>query len=119
MHIIIKMPPIGYWSILSIANELTVVCKGALDLTNVELLRDEIAGAVVTHAAESVILDWTRVDFVDSRALALPLALRRTFSFPIIIRVIADSQPARVLKMTSLDRVFSVDFVPNTEPSGK
>ena len=109
------MSPQGYWSILSIAAELTIVCKGSLDQTNAQKLRDDIKAAVETQAVKSVVLDWVRVDFVDSQALAIPLDLRRTWNFPITLRVAVDSQPARVLKMSSLDAVFTTDFVPTGE----
>lgn len=86
------------------------VLHGEVDLHVAPELRDRLAGAI-EDGAELVVLDLSRVGFIDSMALGVLLgALKRLRPRGGELRlVVPRTELRRIFEITLLDRVFTLD----------
>lgn len=88
-----------------------IASAGNIDIDTTPRLRESLREAIQTETDTSLTVDLTSVDFIDSAGLgALVWAHKQLAaqdrSLSLVIR--QDGQVARVMRMTGLDRLFSI-----------
>jgi anti-sigma B factor antagonist len=98
---------------------LVLEVAGELDLTSVGRLADPILVHISRNEPTQLILDLTRVDFIDSAGLALFVDARNRLSSnerQLYLILASARQPERVLKLVRFDTimklVYSLDEIP-------
>ncbi len=88
-----------------------VEAAGEVDLTTAPQLREELLGAVGDAEKCGVIVDLSKVDFIDSAGLALLVEARKRL-FPegrtLSILLAPGRQPERVLKLGRFDTIMTL-----------
>ena len=97
--------------------------SGELDLTTVAMLRDPLLSLAAKSASPHLIVDLSRVDFIDSAGLALLVEARKRLaadSRSLALVISPGRQPERVLRLVRFDTimrlVYSLDDIPDAEP---
>jgi len=86
---------------------------GEVDLTTAPQLREALMAAVGVTEGHSVIVDLSRVDFIDSAGLALLVEARKKLSPQgRVLNVLLTSgrQPERVLKLGRFDTIMTLAY---------
>jgi anti-sigma B factor antagonist len=104
----------------TIDSQVIVEVRGEVDVHSAPQLRDRLT-QVIDGGNKSVVVDLTRLSFIDSTGLgALVAALNHAKGTEAALRVVCSSE--RVLKLfriTGLDEVFSIyDTVPRAVAAG-
>jgi anti-anti-sigma factor len=89
---------------------VTVRCVGEVDLSTCNRLR-EAADAAVDGGARRVLIDLTRVSFIDSNGLRCLLELQRRCELravSLIVEVAAGGPALRSFEMTGTDGKFNI-----------
>ena len=84
---------------------------GEVDLTTAPQLREALLGAVGASAKSSVVVDLSKVDFIDSAGLALLVEARKRLSpegRTLSILLTPGRQPERVLKLGRFDTIMTL-----------
>jgi anti-sigma B factor antagonist len=84
---------------------------GEVDLTTAAQLREALLAAVGTSAQSSIIVDLSKVDFIDSAGLALLVEARKRLSpegRTMSILLAPGRQPERVLKLGRFDTIMTL-----------
>jgi anti-sigma B factor antagonist len=84
---------------------------GEVDLTTAAQLREALLAAVGTSAQSSIIVDLSKVDFIDSAGLALLVEARKRLSpegRTLSILLSPGRQPERVLKLGRFDTIMTL-----------
>ena len=84
---------------------------GEVDLTTAPQLREALLGAVGDTEASGVIVDLSKVDFIDSAGLALLVEARKRLSpngRTLSILLTPGRQPERVLKLGRFDTIMTL-----------
>ena len=84
---------------------------GEVDLTTASHLREALLGAVNGEEKSSVIVDLSKVDFIDSAGLALLVEARKRLSpegRTLSILLTPGRQPERVLKLGRFDTIMTL-----------
>jgi anti-sigma B factor antagonist len=84
---------------------------GEVDLTTAAQLREALLAAVGASAQSSVIVDLSKVDFIDSAGLALLVEARKRLSpegRTLSILLSPGRQPERVLKLGRFDTIMTL-----------
>ncbi|MGO8670340.1 MAG: STAS domain-containing protein [Capsulimonadaceae bacterium] len=114
------------------AAQLTVNCRGTekgslieavgeVDLTTVLQLREPVLTAVNGADRASVIVDLSRVDFIDSAGLALLVEARKRLApdgRSLHILLTPGRQPERVLRLGRFDTIMNLAYDLNEIPPG-
>lgn len=97
--------------------------SGELDLTTVAMLRDPLLGQATKSQAPNLIVDLSRVEFIDSAGLALLVEARKRLaaeSRTLVLVLSPGRQPERVLRLVRFDTimrlVYNLDEIPS-EPA--
>ena len=97
--------------------------SGELDLTTVAMLRDPLLSQATKSQAANLIVDLSRVEFIDSAGLALLVEARKRLaaeSRTLTLVLSPGRQPERVLRLVRFDTimrlVYNLDEIP-TEPA--
>jgi anti-anti-sigma factor len=86
---------------------------GEVDLTTVSLLREPLLSRVSKNPASNVIVDLTRVDFIDSAGLALLVEARKrlaTDGRSLYLIIAPGRQPERVLRLVRFDTIMKLVY---------
>jgi anti-anti-sigma factor len=86
---------------------------GEVDLTTVSLLREPLLSQVSKNPASNVIVDLTRVDFIDSAGLALLVEARKrlaTDGRSLYLIIAPGRQPERVLRLVRFDTIMKLVY---------
>ena len=86
---------------------------GEVDLTTVLQLREPVLEAVNGAQKNPVIVDLSRVDFIDSAGLALLVEARKRLApdaRPLHILLTPGRQPERVLRLGRFDTIMSLAY---------
>ncbi len=86
---------------------------GEVDLTTVLQLREPVLEAVNSADKSPVIVDLSRVDFIDSAGLALLVEARKRLapdSRPLHILLTPGRQPERVLRLGRFDTIMNLAY---------
>lgn len=86
---------------------------GEVDLTTAPQLREALMAAVGTEESLSVIVDLSRVDFIDSAGLALLVEARKKLSPQgrvLNVLLTPGRQPERVLKLGRFDTIMTLAY---------
>ena len=84
---------------------------GEVDLTTAALLREALLAAVAGTEKTRVIVDLSKVDFIDSAGLALLVEARKRLSpegRTLSILLTPSRQPERVLKLGRFDTIMTL-----------
>ena len=82
--------------------------EGELDLASADRLREALAGPI-RDGAGGVVVDLAKCSFVDSSGLAVLLEAQKALEDSSRFVILApDTQPRRLLRMTSVDTVLRV-----------
>jgi anti-anti-sigma factor len=84
---------------------------GEVDLTTAPQLREELLAAVGHPDKSAVIVDLSKVDFIDSAGLALLVEARKRLSpegRTLSVLLTAGRQPERVLKLGRFDTIMTL-----------
>ena len=99
--------------------------SGELDLTTVAMLRDPLLSQATKSQAPNLIVDLSRVEFIDSAGLALLVEARKRLaaeSRTLALVLSPGRQPERVLRLVRFDTimrlVYNVDEIPS-EPAAE
>lgn len=90
-----------------------VSAVGEVDLTTVGSLREPVLTAIASSETSSVIVDLTRVDFIDSAGLALLVEARKLLapeSRSLYVLLTPGRQPERVLKLGRFDSIMQLSY---------
>lgn len=90
-----------------------VEAVGEVDLTTAPQLRESLMTAVNGVEKSSVIVDLSRVDFIDSAGLALLVEARKKLSpegRTLSILLTPGRQPERVLKLGRFDTIMTLAY---------
>ncbi len=93
-----------------------VEAVGEVDLTTAPQLRENLMAAVHGAAKSPVIVDLSRVDFIDSAGLALLVEARKMLSpegRTLNILLTPGRQPERVLKLGRFDTIMTLAYTLN------
>ncbi len=86
---------------------------GEVDLTTAPQLREALMAAVNSSDKTSVIVDLSRVDFIDSAGLALLVEARKRLSpegRTLNVLLTPGRQPERVLKLGRFDTIMTLAY---------
>ena len=86
---------------------------GEVDLTTVLQLREPVLAAVNSLEKNPVIVDLSRVDFIDSAGLALLVEARKRLApdaRPLHILLTPGRQPERVLRLGRFDTIMNLSY---------
>lgn len=86
---------------------------GEVDLTTAPLLREPLMEAVNSAEKSPVIVDLSRVDFIDSAGLALLVEARKRLApegRTLHILLTQGRQPERVLKLGRFDTIMNLAY---------
>jgi len=86
---------------------------GEVDLTTVSLLREPLLSQVTKSPASNVVVDLTRVDFIDSAGLALLVEARKrlaTDGRSLYLVIAPGRQPERVLRLVRFDTIMKLVY---------
>jgi anti-sigma B factor antagonist len=86
---------------------------GEVDLTTVPRLRELVLAAVNNVSDKSVIVDLSRVDFIDSAGLALLVEARKRLapdSRTLHVLLTPGRQPERVLRLGRFDIIMNLAY---------
>ncbi len=86
---------------------------GEVDLTTAPLLREPLMAAVNSGEKSPVIVDLSRVDFIDSAGLALLVEARKKLSpegRTLSVLLTPSRQPERVLKLGRFDTIMTLAY---------
>ena len=93
--------------------------SGELDLTTVAMLRDPLLSHATKGGDANLIVDLTRVEFIDSAGLALLVEARKRLaadSRTLALVLSPGRQPERVLRLVRFDTimrlVYNLDEIP-------
>jgi len=92
---------------------------GEVDLTTVLQLREPVLNAVNSADRSAVIVDLSRVDFIDSAGLALLVEARKKLapdSRALHILLTPGRQPERVLRLGRFDTIMNLAYDLNEIP---
>jgi len=96
--------------------------SGELDLTTVAMLRDPLLSLAAKSLSPHLIVDLSRVDFIDSAGLALLVEARKRLaadSRSLALVISPGRQPERVLRLVRFDTimrlVYSLQDIPDAE----
>lgn len=115
---------------LNVASRLTekgalIEAVGEVDLTTARLLHEPLMDAVNGPENLPVIVDLSRVDFIDSAGLALLVEARKRLApegRPLHVLLTQGKQPERVLKLGRFDTImalaYGLDTLPDYQESG-
>jgi anti-anti-sigma factor len=90
-----------------------VSAVGEVDLTTVGTLRDPVISAVTSTDTPAVVVDLTKVDFIDSAGLALLVEARKLMapdSRTLYVLLTKGRQPERVLKLGRFDTIMQLSY---------
>ena len=90
---------------------MVVEAAGEVDLTTAAQLREELLAAVGHADKPSVIVDLSKVDFIDSAGLALLVEARKRLApdgRTLSILLAPGRQPERVLKLGRFDTIMTL-----------
>ncbi|HEY3330294.1 MAG TPA: STAS domain-containing protein [Capsulimonadaceae bacterium] len=94
--------------------------SGELDLTTVAMLRDPLLSQATKGGTANLIVDLTRVEFIDSAGLALLVEARKRLaaeSRTLALVLSPGRQPERVLRLVRFDTimrlVYNIDEIPS------
>jgi anti-sigma B factor antagonist len=90
-----------------------VEAVGEVDLTTAVQLREPLMEAVNSSEKSSVIVDLSRVDFIDSAGLALLVEARKRLApdaRTLHILLTPGRQPERVLKLGRFDTIMNLAY---------
>ena len=93
-----------------------VEAVGEVDLTTAPQLRESLMAAVNGAEKTAVIVDLSRVDFIDSAGLALLVEARKKLSpegRTLNILLTPGRQPERVLKLGRFDTIMTLAYTLN------
>jgi anti-sigma B factor antagonist len=96
-----------------------VEAVGEVDLTTAPQLREPLMEAVVGTQKTTVIVDLSRVDFIDSAGLALLVEARKRLApegRTLNILLTPGRQPERVLKLGRFDTIMNLAYDFNDLP---
>ena len=88
---------------------LVLDVSGELDLTTVAMLRDPLLAQAATVRLSNLIVDLTRVEFIDSAGLALLVEARKRLaseSRTLTLILSPGRQPERVLRLVRFDTIM-------------
>jgi anti-anti-sigma factor len=92
-----------------------VVCvlEGDLDVMSAAAVQSVLVEAARKSGKTALILDMTKLDFMDSAGLALLIFLYKSTDIvsSVHLKAAAKSQPERVLKIGCFDRLMTLDVV--------
>ena len=97
-----------------------VEAVGEVDLTTVQTLRETVLQSVKNPVNVAVIVDLTRVDFIDSAGLALLVEARKELSQSsrtLHILLAQGRQPERVLRLGRFDTIMNLAYDISDIPS--
>jgi anti-anti-sigma factor len=86
---------------------------GEVDLTTVNQLREPVLEAVNNGSKSAVIVDLSRVDFIDSAGLALLVEARKRLApdaRALHILLTPGRQPERVLRLGRFDTIMNLAY---------
>lgn len=86
---------------------------GEVDLTTAPQLREALMAAVNDQEKSSVIVDMSRVDFIDSAGLALLVEARKRLSPEgrvLNVLLTQGRQPERVLRLGRFDTIMTLAY---------
>lgn len=103
---------------LDVTNRLTekgalIEAVGEVDLTTARLLHEPLMKAVADYENTPVIVDLSRVIFIDSAGLALLVEARKRLApegRPLHILLAHGKQPERVLKLGRFDTIMALAY---------
>ncbi|HJW76868.1 MAG TPA: STAS domain-containing protein [Thermoleophilia bacterium] len=86
-----------------------IVLKGEVDIYTAPRFKDDLL-ALIDEGATDILVDLTRVEFIDSTALGVLIGgVKRLHTLGGRLLLIADSRPVlKILAITGLDKVFAV-----------
>ena len=90
-----------------------IVVSGELDLTTVGILRDPLLSQASKCDGGNLIVDISKVEFIDSAGLALLVEARKrlaTESRSLAILLATGRQPERVLKLVRFDTIMKLGY---------
>lgn len=97
--------------------------SGELDLTTVAMLRDPLLSQASKSESPFLIVDLSKVDFIDSAGLALLVEARKRLaadSRSLALVISPGRQPERVLRLVRFDTimrlVYNLADIPDTAP---
>ena len=93
---------------------------GEIDLTTAPLLREPLMEAITASEKRPVIVDLSRVDFIDSAGLALLVEARKKLAPEgriLHVLLTAGKQPERVLKLGRFDTIINLAYDLDSLPS--
>ena len=93
------------------AGELTVMLAGEIDHHSAGMLRAEVDAAVYANTPKNLILDFSRVSFMDSSGIAVVLRLRKKAGETGGRLWLEDPapQPLRVLTASGIGRLVKIE----------
>jgi len=95
--------------------------SGELDLTTVGLLREPLLTQATRSQAANLIVDLTKVEFIDSAGLALLVEARKrlaTESRTLALVLSPGGQPERVLRLVRFDTIMRLVYNLDEIPTG-
>ena len=87
--------------------------SGELDLTTVAMLRDPLLSLAAKSQSPHLIVDLSRVDFIDSAGLALLVEARKRLaadSRSLALVISPGRQPERVLRLVRFDTIMRLVY---------
>jgi anti-anti-sigma factor len=94
-------------------DRLLIEVAGDVDLLTSVQLREYFIDALAAHRSKIVVVDLSRVTFIDSAGLSLLLEARKqlaTESRALHVILAAGHQPERILKITRFDSVLNFAY---------
>ena len=90
-----------------------IVAVGEVDLTTAPALREAMLAAVSQEDAQTLVVDLSQVDFIDSAGLALLVEARKRLApegRTLTVLLTAGRQPERVLKLGRFDTIMKLAY---------
>ncbi len=90
-----------------------IAVDGELDLTTVGQLRDTLLEHANQQQGDRVIVDLTKVEFIDSAGLALLVEARKRLaadSRTLFLIIMQNRQPERVLRLVRFDTIMKLVY---------
>jgi len=88
------------------SGRVVVTVVGEIDMSNVEMLRDRIEGAL--GGAERAVIDLSGVDYLDTRGVRLLASLADRSGLELAVVAPPGSITRQVLEITALDTVLTI-----------
>ena len=89
---------------------ILIEAVGEVDLTTAPLLREPLMAAVNSGEKLPVIVDLSRVDFIDSAGLALLVEALSPEGRSLSVLLTPSRQPERVLKLGRFDTIMTLAY---------